>query len=137
MAFLVDDFEDILEGERLEIQPVTGVVVGGDGLRVAVDHDGLNIGISQSESRVNTGVVEFDSLADAVWPGPQNHYLPSVRWRHLGRQVVARVVIRRIRRELTGAGVDRLVDGAYVHLVPDCPNICFGGASKLSDLRVR
>ena len=37
----VDDLQDVLQGERLEVEPVGGVVVGGDGLRVAVDHDGL------------------------------------------------------------------------------------------------
>ena len=37
----VHDLEHVLEGERLEVEPVGGVVVGGDGLRVAVDHHGL------------------------------------------------------------------------------------------------
>src|SRR6202008_2600473 len=31
-------FEDVLEGQRLEIQPVGGVVVGGYRFWVAVDH---------------------------------------------------------------------------------------------------
>ncbi|CAM5561414.1 hypothetical protein SBADM41S_01616 [Streptomyces badius] len=39
--FGVHDLQDVLQGERLEVEPVGGVVVGGDGLRVAVDHDGL------------------------------------------------------------------------------------------------
>ena len=33
--------EHILDGDRLEVQSARGVVVGGDGLRVAVHHDGL------------------------------------------------------------------------------------------------
>ena len=37
----VDDLEHVLERERLEVQPVGGVVVGRHRLRVAVDHDGL------------------------------------------------------------------------------------------------
>ena len=37
----VDDLQDVLQGERLEVEPVGGVVVGRDGLGVAVDHDGL------------------------------------------------------------------------------------------------
>ena len=46
----VHDLEDVLHGQRLEIQPVGGVVVGGDGLRVAVDHDGLEAGVGQREA---------------------------------------------------------------------------------------
>ena len=37
----LDDLEHVLGRERLEIEPVGGVVVGRDGLRIAVDHDGL------------------------------------------------------------------------------------------------
>jgi hypothetical protein len=37
----VDDLEDVLEGQRLEVEAVGRVVVGGDGLGVAVDHDRL------------------------------------------------------------------------------------------------
>ena len=41
LALGLDDLEDVLDGERLEVEPVGGVVVGRDGLRVAVDHDRL------------------------------------------------------------------------------------------------
>ena len=40
----VHDLEHVLEGQRLEVEPVGGVVVGGDGLGVAVDHHGLVAG---------------------------------------------------------------------------------------------
>ena len=46
----VDDFEDVFEGERFEVEPVGGVVVGRNGLRVAVDHDGLVAGFAQGET---------------------------------------------------------------------------------------
>src|SRR6478609_8937192 len=45
---------------------VGGVVVGGDRLRVAVDHHGLVAGVAQREGGVDAGVVELDALADAV-----------------------------------------------------------------------
>jgi hypothetical protein len=38
-AFAADDGEDVLKRERLEIEAVGGIVVGGDGFGVAVDHD--------------------------------------------------------------------------------------------------
>ena len=62
----VDDLQHVLEGERLEVQPVGGVVVRGDGLGVAVDHHGLVARVAQREGGVDAGVVELDALADAV-----------------------------------------------------------------------
>jgi hypothetical protein len=38
----VADLQHVLDGQRLEVEPVGGVVVGGDRLRVAVDHDRLD-----------------------------------------------------------------------------------------------
>ena len=64
--FLFADVEDVLEGEGLEVELVAGVVVGGDGLGVGVDHDGLVAEFFQGERGVDTAVVELDALADAV-----------------------------------------------------------------------
>ena len=41
LGFVVVDGEHVFERKRLKVKAVAGVVVGGDGLRVAVDHDGL------------------------------------------------------------------------------------------------
>src|SRR5262249_38867640 len=40
-AHAVADVEDVLDGQGLEEEVVGGVVVGGDGFGVGVDHDGL------------------------------------------------------------------------------------------------
>ena len=37
----VHNLQNIFEGQRLEIQAVRSVVVGGDGLGIAIDHDGF------------------------------------------------------------------------------------------------
>ena len=65
-ALGLDHLEDVLEGQRLEVEPVGGVVVGGDGLGVAVDHHGLVAGVLQRHDRVHAGVVELDALPDPV-----------------------------------------------------------------------
>ena len=111
--------EHVLERERLEVQAVGGVVVGGDGLRVAVDHHGLVAGLRQRQCGVDAGVVELDALTDAVRSGAEDQDLRTLGLRGhlgLGRRVefVRGVVVRRLRLELGGAGVDRLVDGADV-----------------------
>ncbi len=41
-----DDLDHVLGGQRLEIEPVGGVVIGRDGLRVAIDHDRLDAGLA-------------------------------------------------------------------------------------------
>jgi len=64
----VDHLEHVFEGERLEVQSVAGVVIGRDGLWVAVDHDRFEAGVVQGEARVHAGVVELDTLTDAVRP---------------------------------------------------------------------
>lgn len=58
--------EDVLEGERLEVQAAARVVVGGHRLGVAVDHDGVVAGVAQGEAGVHAGVVELHALPDPV-----------------------------------------------------------------------
>lgn len=43
--FGVYDFEDVFECQWFEIQLVGGVVVGGDGFWVVVDHDRFVVGL--------------------------------------------------------------------------------------------
>ena len=49
----LDDVEDVLEGQRLEVEAVGGVVVGGHRLGVAVDHDGLDARLAEGEGGVH------------------------------------------------------------------------------------
>ena len=56
----------VLERQRLEVQPIGGVVVGRDRLRVAVDHHRLEAFLAEREGGVTAAVVELDALADPV-----------------------------------------------------------------------
>ncbi|MCY1224182.1 hypothetical protein D9M72_363280 [compost metagenome] len=105
-----DDFQDVLEGQRLEVEACGDVVVGGDGFRVAVDHDGLVAGLAECHGGVHAGVVEFDALADAVGPGAQDDDGRLGVQRNLVLLVVGRVVVRRVRGEFGGTGIHGLVD---------------------------
>jgi hypothetical protein len=107
-------FEDVLEGQRLEIQPVGGVVVGGYRFGVAVDHHGFKTHLRQRGCRVHTAVVEFDALADPVRPGAQDQHLGLLGLRgHLGLggwvEFIAAVVVGRLGLELRRTGVHRFV----------------------------
>ena len=71
----VADIQDFFERERLEVETVAGVVIGGDGLRIAVDHDRLDAEFLQREGGVAAAVIELDALADAVGAAAQDHDL--------------------------------------------------------------
>ena len=109
-ALGLDHLEDVLEGQRLEVQPVGGVVVGGDGLGVAVDHHRLVAGVLQRHDRVHAGVVELDALPDPVGARAEDQHRRLLPRLHLVLLVVGGVVVRRAGGELGGAGVDGLVD---------------------------
>ena len=122
----VDNVHDVLVGERLKVQAVGRVVVGRNGLGIAVDHDGLKAAGRQRVARVHAAVIELDTLANAVGAGAQDHRLGLVRRRGLvgshallgirARAVdvlVRLVVVLRGARELRSAGIDRLHAGNH------------------------
>ena len=74
LRFRVINLQHIFDGERLEVEPISGVVVGGDRLRVAVDHDGFVSGFAQRLHSMDAGVIELDPLSDPVRTGSKNEY---------------------------------------------------------------
>src|SRR5665213_3611009 len=66
--FKIKDVHHILEGERLEIKLIAGIVIGRDGFGIAVNHDSLESLLFERERGVDTAIIEFDSLPDAVRP---------------------------------------------------------------------
>ena len=79
-AFALDHVQHVLQRQRLEIEPVGGVVIGRDRLRVAVEHDGLEAHIGQGKSGLTATIVELDALADAVRAAAQDQDLCDGRW---------------------------------------------------------
>ena len=66
------DVDDVLGSEGLEKEFVGGVVIGGDGLWIGVDHDGFEAVLTEGKTGVDTAVIEFDPLADPVGAAAQN-----------------------------------------------------------------
>ena len=91
----IDDGEHVLEGDRLEIQAVGGVVVGGDGFRIAVDHDGLVAVLAHGERGMDAAIVELDALADAVGAAAEHHDLAPIRGRGLALLLVGGIEVGR------------------------------------------
>ncbi len=121
-----DDVQDILEGEWLEEELITGVVVRRDRFRIRIDHHRVEAHLRRGETRLTTAVVEFDPLADAVRSAAEDHDLRSTSHprlvvedaagfaalvRHPERTLVRRIEVRRHGLEFRGTRVDEFVDG--------------------------
>ena len=111
-VFHIDDVHHVFKGQRLEIKLVGGIVVGRDRLGVAVDHDGLEAGIGKRVARMHAAVVELDALADAVRACAENHCALLGLGSDLAlASVVGLVVVGRLARRFSRAGVDRFERG--------------------------
>ena len=132
------DLEHVFEGERLKVEAVGHVVIGGHGFRVAVDHDGVIV-LTELLHGVHARVVELDALTDAVRAGTQDDDRLALTRTKFGLIGVAAVVVRRGRIKLCGTGVDGLVDGLEA-IVPaqfaDGVLAFVAEAAKMGDLHV-
>ena len=72
--FHVDNPHHILRGQRLKIQTVRGIIVGGYGLGIIVDDDRVIPHLLQRPDTVNGAVVKFNALPDADGPAAQHHH---------------------------------------------------------------
>jgi hypothetical protein len=71
--FFFNNGENIFERERFEVQPVGGIVIGRDRLRIAIHHDGFEAILAKGIRGVAAAVIEFNSLPDAVGAAAENH----------------------------------------------------------------
>ena len=104
----VYDIEHVLPGEGFEVELIAGVVVRADGLRVAVDHNGLVPVLPKSERSVHAAVVELDALADPVRAPAQNHNLLPIGNPCFVLGLVRGVIVGGVRLELRAAGIHKL-----------------------------
>ncbi len=70
-----DDVVHALRVQRVKVQAVTGIKVGGDGLGVVVDQNGLAAVLLQRPDSVHRAVVELDALTDADGAGAKDQHL--------------------------------------------------------------
>ena len=135
----LDDVHDVLEGERLEVQAVGRVVVGRDGLGVAVDHDRLEAQVAQGIRGVHAAVVELYALADAVGAGREDHHARTLCLDMLGGAAahVGEVVVAGVALELAGAGVDRLDGRSHAQDLAQGAHDLLALAGEVRQLRVR
>ena len=129
--------EHVFQRERLEVELVAGVVVGGDGFRVRVDHDGLEAVLLEGEGGVDAAIVKLDALADAVRPAAEDHHLLAVAGFDLVvAAVVGGIIIGRVGLELGGAGIHEPVTGHQAELLALGADGVFRLPGQMGDLPV-
>ncbi len=106
----LENVQDILARERFEVELIGRVVVGGNGFRIGVDHDRFDVFLPQREGRVNTAVVEFDALADAVGAATQDHHLGTVGGPGFVFRFVGGIVIGSVGFKFGRTGIHQFVD---------------------------
>ena len=111
------DRPDIFKGQRLEVEAVASVVVGRDGLRIAIDHDRLVAVITQRERRMAAAVVKLNSLPDTVGAAAENDDFLLVGRRCLVFVFVGRIQVGREAFELGRASVNSLIDRHHTVLL--------------------
>ena len=130
------DVEHVLDRQRLEEEPVRGVVVGADGLGVRVDHDDLEAVGPQREGGLAAAVVELDPLADPVRPAAEDDHPRPVADPRLVLVLVGRVIVGRDRLELGGAGVDQLEDGVHAAALAVAADLALADVPEVRELPV-
>lgn len=136
MGFQLDDFQHVFQRQRLEVQAVGGVVIGGDGFRIAVDHDGFETIIAQRQCRVHAAVIELDALADAVGATAEDHDLVATGRQRLAFVLVGRVQIGCAGAEFGGARIHALVDRAHLQRAAQRAHRFFVAADQLRHARI-
>ena len=76
--FFFINTEHVFDGKRFKIKFVGGVVIGGNSLRIAIDHNGFIACLTNSECRMHAAIIEFNSLSDPVWTSAENHDFFSI-----------------------------------------------------------
>ena len=104
------DREHLLHAKGLEVEPVGGVVVGRDGLGVAVDHYRFVAERAERARGVDAAVVELDPLADPVRAGAEDDD-GAARLPDLVRLALGGVEVVGARLDLARARIDATVDG--------------------------
>ncbi len=109
LRFMLVHRKHVFKRERLKVKAATGVIVGRNRFRIAVDHDGFVTIVMQREGRVAAAVVKLNALADSVRPAAENQDFLFIRGRGFVFFFVGGVEIRRVAFKFRGAGVNEFV----------------------------
>ena len=103
----LDDIHHALERQLVKIKAVTDVIIGGDGLRIVVDHHGAVAVVTDGMKGLYAAPVELYGRTDTVGAGAQydDGFLIALVMYVIGNAAIGEIQIIGLRRELTGKGV--------------------------------
>ncbi|CRH67799.1 Uncharacterised protein [Chlamydia trachomatis] len=134
-AFCPIDLEHILKRQGLKIEAIRNIVVSRHGFWVAVHHDRV-VALAQAHRCVHARIIELNALTDTIRPSTQNDDCFALAGRNLVLEVVARVVIRSLRRKLCRARIHRLKDGVNLESTSYFSHARLRQASNITNLTV-
>ena len=134
--FLLDDVHHILKGQRLEIETVGRIVVGGDGFGVRIDHDGHDPGVAQGKGGMAAAVVKLDALPDAVGAAAKDDNLAPVFHHGFPPGFVGGIVIGRIRLKFRGAGIHKIEGRLDAEALAQAADVVLGAFPHFRQLAI-
>ena len=135
--FAFVDMQDIFQSQRFKIKFVAGVVVRGNRLRIAADHDRFISGFAECEGCVDTAIVELDSLSDPVRASAEDHdFLFAGLSDRFIVSPVGGIVIGSIGFKLSGAGVNEAVNRHQSELFAHLVDFDLVAVEQIRDLAV-
>ena len=133
---VVDDVADGLLVQRLEIQAVAGVKVGGYGFGIGVDHDAGHAGLGERPGGVYAAIIELDALPNANGTAADDDGLGAGQRRRFVLRVVGTVVVGCRGLKLGGAGVHHLEHGLDVVAQPQLAHLLGQKAGQGGDFHI-
>ena len=135
-ALAIHHGENIFQSQRLEIETVGGVVIGGDGLGIAIDHDGFVAVFTERERGMAAAVIELDSLPDAIGAAAEDGDFGPVAGVGLVFFLVGGIKIGSEGLKFGGAGIDALENGLNAQFTPALAHRCRLYVPQLGNLFV-
>lgn len=129
--------QDTLHRQLLEVELVRLIVIGGDGLRVIVDHDARNTLFFQSSGSANGAVIEFYRATDSVGSRAEDDGSNLARFDVIGTIVVGHVKIVGLGGELGGQGIDLLDNREDTKLLTVGTDLELLAIDQIADVGIR
>ena len=116
-VFAVDHVQHMFKRQRLEVQTIGRVVIGGHGFRIAVVHDGFIAHLRQGKRRLTTAVIKLDPLTDSIRSAAEDQYFLFIRRPRFIVHFIRGIQIGRLGFEFCGTSVHTLEGGNYVEFL--------------------
>ena len=131
--FFINNIEHVLNSQRLKVQLISNIKVGGNGFRVVVDDDGFIAHLLQCPYAVYRAVVELYALTDTDRTGAKYNNSLLVAYFNLILGFVAGIVVRSCSLKLSSAGINHFIGRQNAVSLTQVADFELGLAYALSD----